>query len=312
MQDNWIIATSVLLSLSNSLTAQVNLVPNGGFEVVDSCPYSAGQIKFAPPWFPSTQCTPDLFHECGSSYYSIPANLNNCIVEPSQGVGMARILVYGQFEYIGVKLIDSLRVNRKYIFKMDILKNCGPFGSVGSVGVIATTDSLVNMSLLFQSFNLTPTINHDSTIYFNDFINWVNYQDTITAVGGELFITIGNFYSSENTPYDSLPDDWTFQSVILIDNISLTQLDTATSVVEEVNAGLQLAPNPTLGKVAISHNGKRGLKSVAVTDLSGKLQQFYGPVREVDVGGLSNGIYLVVMEFEGGVKTVRKLVVQRE
>lgn len=50
-----------------------NIVQNGGFEEIDFCPNSAGQIWVAEPWFGSNG-SPDLFYTCGYNTYSIPQN----------------------------------------------------------------------------------------------------------------------------------------------------------------------------------------------------------------------------------------------
>lgn len=58
----------VFCAVAFKATAQntpVNLVPNGGFEIYDECPNSAGDLNQCESWGAQIG-SPDFFHLCGS------------------------------------------------------------------------------------------------------------------------------------------------------------------------------------------------------------------------------------------------------
>ncbi len=78
--------------------AQDNLVPNGSFEEIDTCPsyfsLCAGHIESAVPWFNPTSGSSDLLHQCAPTEES--CGVPHYGVLPFEGVGMARITLYGE------------------------------------------------------------------------------------------------------------------------------------------------------------------------------------------------------------------------
>ena len=51
-----------------------NLVPNYSFETFSTCPFSAGQIYYAPPWVDPTTTSSDYYNSCASMGTDVPVN----------------------------------------------------------------------------------------------------------------------------------------------------------------------------------------------------------------------------------------------
>src|SRR5690349_3253093 len=92
------------------LVAQ-NLVPNGSFEDVTTCPTGFGQLENAVPWT-SFRASPDVFHGCATGDFDVPTNLFGTRTAAT-GVGYAGMYCYysaltNRREYIGVELSEAL------------------------------------------------------------------------------------------------------------------------------------------------------------------------------------------------------------
>lgn len=68
-----LLLTIFLLLLSTVMWAQ-NLVPNGNFESLSSCPTQFAQTHLAPPWIQYTGGTTDFLHTCGNGRVVVPTS----------------------------------------------------------------------------------------------------------------------------------------------------------------------------------------------------------------------------------------------
>ncbi|OJJ16364.1 hypothetical protein BKI52_34305 [marine bacterium AO1-C] len=113
-----VIVVLILLfaGVSNSIGQEKNLVPNPGFEVLDSCPKAFGEVHRLKYW-ENYHYTPDLFHECAATkYVKVPINFFGQQA-PASGRAYAGITVYHQKypnEIIGVKLKEPLQKGISY------------------------------------------------------------------------------------------------------------------------------------------------------------------------------------------------------
>ncbi len=138
-------------------------------------------------------------------------------------------------------------------------------------------------------------------------------NEIYTAMGGEVYLTLGSFISDEDTDVINDTSAITGYSYYFIDDVSVRRIEPPNGVKDSEMYGFDIYPNPATTTVAISHNSNRRISTVTITDLSGReLQSHGGAVREIDVSGLNKGVYMVQVQFENGAVAVRKLVVQRE
>jgi hypothetical protein len=132
-------------------------------------------------------------------------------------------------------------------------------------------------------------------------------------MGGEVYLTLGSFISDEDTDVINDTSAITGYSYYFIDDVSVRRIEPPNGVKDSEMYGFDIYPNPATTTVAISHNSNRRISTVTITDLSGReLQSHGGAVREIDVSGLNNGVYMARAQFENGAVAVRKLVVQKE
>jgi hypothetical protein len=191
----------------NRIQAQVNLVPNHSFEVLDSCPYLFGQLRFASPWFHPHHptivgyCSSDLYSDCSSvTYLQTPSNYSG-YQYPRTGSAYVGIGLYTNFldpyshEYIEAMLTDSLEMNRKYCVAQYIVPAENFCGASSAIGVYFSNDTCQLNT--FVTLNVLPHVPQailDSNNIVSDTTSWTQIYISFIAQGGERFMTIGNFW----------------------------------------------------------------------------------------------------------------------
>jgi OOP family OmpA-OmpF porin len=203
---------TILLLLPLAVFSQ-NLVPNPGFENFNACPNNISQITRATGWFSPSLATPDYYNYCDpTNVFSVPYNAHGYQLART-GNGYAGIFAASPLvsyrEYISIRLIEPLTAGVKYKISFFVclknkcydtisFSNCGYASS--QMGLYLSNDSIhvPNTSLLTQ----TPQV--ASSVVINDTLLWTEIGDTITAVGGEKYVTIGCFADSANILYQHL------------------------------------------------------------------------------------------------------------
>jgi Secretion system C-terminal sorting domain len=257
-----------------------NLVPNPSFEDTLHCPQYISQINYAPPWFdPSTMGTPDYFNECYNFPWvlvDVPTNVFGYQYART-GQAYAGIFtwsggsVVNAREYIEVQLIDSLVAGIKYrvSFYANLADSlwyaCNSIGAYLSQTLISDTTGHV-LPYSPQIFNISSNPLTSKT-------GWTLISAVFTAVGGEKYITIGNFINDSNS--DSIyvgaggslfsPD----QSYYYIDDVSVIP-DSITGFNEHnsILNRIKIYPNPFSSKLEIQSSEK--LRQIIIYDLLGE------------------------------------------
>lgn len=98
------------IAIGFTAAAQTNLVPNGSFEIYDTCPYFPDQIHFATGWFQANLGTSDYFNEC----YDGPF-LNNTGVPNNFAGNRTALNGKGYAGYYSSSTVDDLTYEREYI-----------------------------------------------------------------------------------------------------------------------------------------------------------------------------------------------------
>jgi OmpA-OmpF porin, OOP family len=295
------------LICSNSL-GQFNYVPNPSFEVYDTCPYFSasspyGGINYAIPWFqPCTQTnSSDYFNICAlNSDFSVPQNVGGYQMAKS-GTAYAGIAIRASQnanyrEYIEVELIDTLQGNHRYCLSF--------FVSIANNSEIATdaihahlSNNAILQSDLFTVLNLGKTISNTPGLFIQDSLNWVEIKGNFIANGGEKFLLIGN-----------LEDDSLSQPVVVnfgilnaayyyIDDVSLINCDSLTSISEPDFQKIRLHPNPAQDLLTIDVHA--GTNQIAVYSMDGRkvfeFSKIYNSNQELtlDISAYSKGTYIL-------------------
>ena len=194
-----------------------NLVPNYSFENYSACPLTAGgQVTLAIPWGSATStCSTDYFDYCSSSIFT---------QAPRTGSGYTGLYFYGMSdtrEYLQVKLDSFLKVNKCYYVEFYVSLSEYMTEAVNNIGA--------NLSII-QPFGILPNLQslpaHILNIgnpIINDSINWVKVSSYYTALGGEQYLTIGNFFNNINTSVIGV-NPTNGQSYYYIDDITVEEV----------------------------------------------------------------------------------------
>lgn len=223
--------------------SQINLVPNGSFETITSFPQIGGEIKYAAPWT-TTHGSPDLF-----STFGIDASPGICCVcvpknaagfqYPRTGSNFAGIASYADItpniyrEMIGIKLIDTLKKNKCYLFKMYYaLANSS--SRISATHGVYFSDTLFFLAPNDYTTTTIPQILQDTVVFNSDTLKWQLISGVYKANGGEGFISIGNFRTQNqivsnfisNYNNTTLSCGWGNNSIVsyyYIDDVSLQE-----------------------------------------------------------------------------------------
>ena len=308
-----------LLCFISIANAQINLVPNPSFELYDTCPFSAGPITYTNNWqaASTTFGTPDYFNTCApsSSDGGVPFNFMGYQYAHS-GVAYAGIYVYQidiQFqtpvrEYLEVQLTDSLITGKNYCvsFYVSLFDNYRH----AACKLIAITEMGMYFSNNAVSVNnvlplpYTPQVKSDSGIYLSDTTNWMHVSGIYTALGGEKYITIGNFKGNNtdtttivNTIYDPT-------AYYYIDDVSIMRCNVGIDEIKNENDGGVIYPNPNNGEFTINLNKEYKNVEIEITDVIGQVV-YNAALKETTQTTVQlnakSGIYFIEVKTEAGI-----------
>lgn len=216
-----------------------NLVWNGGFENAASCPLdSRYDFFFSGPcvhWTGPKDGTADYYHrDC--AFAGSPTTTNNSL--PFEGKAFTGIYVSGKFgstynrEYIQGALKQPLKAGTVYFVsfrvKPVLASAAGIDRGIAEIGAYLG-DSLISFSnspdlLLRQQ---PQVVNQGRVI--NDTSQWFEVKGCFTAIGGEQYICIGNFFTDEANTIAPLTGNTGNPSLgyVLIDDVQV--LESATT-----------------------------------------------------------------------------------
>lgn len=240
--------------------AQINLVPNPGFESYENCPTMFSQVTpvlIPPPdyylndWLSPNSATPDYYNSCSGPGVngigvSVPDNVAGHI-PAFKGGAYTGIFLFATIdtlessrtyrEYVQVKLKEPLTKDEEYclsFYTRPMRHNISDSSSYvcvsRDISLAVTQEQLVNtdFSLHSSNFEIEPQLTPDSVL---NVIDWVNVATVYKAIGGEQWITIGNF-KNDTIPTDrvviekskmepTLNDDTLHYSYYFIDEVAV-------------------------------------------------------------------------------------------
>ena len=234
----------LIISLSQKLNAQINLVPNPSFELNDSCPKYLSEIDPTcrywftpinemislpnPPYSIGGWGTSDYYNKCAiNSDVCIPFNVlgfqNSRTGQAYCGISLIlnNSILFNNFkEYVEVKLKKSLSYNKEYCLEFyysvaELYSNIQDYYPIALEAI--ATDTLVYR---LSGINTQQPQNIYSVAQVSvklpqiiDTLNWIKVSGSFIAKGGEQYLTIGNFQHT-----DSLKDKSVY---VYIDDVKL-------------------------------------------------------------------------------------------
>ena len=187
--------------------AQVNLVPNGGFEEYTVCPSSEnpGVPDFLEyiGW-KSKLYTPDYFNSCSTNTsVSTPKNFIGYQL-PNSGDSYIGLFSYDYSSFNNIdnrelataKLTQTLVIGVKYYLRMKVAPTLNNYGDVinsftDKTGFLLSTNE--------TSVVLTNFAHLKADVILTDTLSWIELFTSIIADSNYCFITIGNLYDNANT-----------------------------------------------------------------------------------------------------------------
>ena len=254
---------ALLFVISINLTAQTNLVSNPSFEDTVRCPYSLAGLLLPSSackyWYDPDSSTSDYFNSCSQQINdcSIPNNLAGWQYARTGNAYAGFVtnnytLFVNYREYIQTRLDSTLIENHKYCVEFYI--------SLSNISNLATDNIGMYISNTIPApptapdcyTNCIPQINTPHPI--TDTANWVLISGTYTALGGEQYITIGNFYTDAQTDTVRVANqNGGDGSYYYIDDVSI--VDCTNDGVDELTkqSNYKLYPNPNSGLMTLEY-----------------------------------------------------------
>ena len=329
------IVTVMCLVLCSSLQAQ-NLVPNPSFEAHNGCPEGLtddwSKVQY---WYNANGGTPDYFHLCGadapsgSALAGVPLN-NRGQQWPVSGnayMGFYGVQIGNQQwrEYLQAELTKPLYFRFRYVVSFYVSLSESSQLAISTIGAHLSEQPPSSSDMLV--LDLEPQILPHPLQPITDTTNWVLVTDTFRSMhGGERFITIGNFFSNEQS--DTLlfnpnpnPPSGNYRAYYYIDDVSVVALDSVPSgvgITEQEALGFEVYPNPATDVVRFRVLDSSARSSVGMTvgvlDAVGRVLRYTTLTRgtqddhAVDISALPTGIYFLELTNTEGRKAVRKFV----
>jgi OmpA-OmpF porin, OOP family len=291
-----------LLIFSTKVPAQ-NLVTNGDFEQLVSCPTGLSQLTSTVSWFTPTNGSPDYFHECSTGSADVPENIFGYqYAHSGEGYGGIEpwaVSPNGYREYFETQLSSPLVAGTCYYFEMYV--------NTGDVCQFTTDDIQVYFSDVVvtgiatnQNLSFTPQISN-VTGNFIDTMSWVPVTGMYTATGGEEYIIIGNFKNNSQT--DTMEVNATGTNVYIyfyIDDVTLT-VCTGNNELDDDHR-VSIYPNPAVDFINIETASGNSAEFLIYDAASKKLLDIKNMIKTtIDISHLEKGVYYYKLRYDDGV-----------
>ena len=250
MKKRWISLISLLALLQYShLKAQNtdNLVFNPSFEEYTECPQrvdAIGIMSGVDAWWQPTKGSSDYFNPCGGRECQTPRNKMGYQV-PHTGVAYCGIYCSKENyrEYLQTELKEPLKAGHRYrVSFWASLADKSP-NAIATLGALLTSDRISDTTWNILMHNETtelengqkqviatyykPQVSNPSRYVLIYMDQWNEIAGEFTAVGGEMFLTIGNFNSfNHSSVIDTRADNTVLSGAYYyIDDVSVECLD---------------------------------------------------------------------------------------
>lgn len=302
-----------------------NLVPNGSFEISDSC--NSGQNIFVATGWKSYSGTPDYYNACSDSSSGVSVPYNIWGYEPAaDGFAYAGFYSYESTtvdarEYIGRQLTSQLTIGTKYFisFRVKPMNTAGANCANSGIGILFSTNPFKECPYPDSSSVIRPTPNRAtvfSSTIISDTLNWTIVSGYFTADSAYQYFEIGTLFADSLidtlTNVASNPYPWKI-GYYLVDDIIVEDSLTVGLEGASFQNYFNVFPNPfntstTIRFKAGSQNHKGIVK---IFDLMGnEVKQISNVNGEttIDRDNLSEGIYFLKLIIDGKTYT-RKITI---
>lgn len=193
-----ITAIACALFLTGGLFAQDNLVDNGSFEQSVGRVKRMGSISQCEGWASATGVKADYFLPTKEPGINTPDNLYG-FEEPMDGDAYAGIVAFSYGDkiprsYITTRLNETLKKGKKYCAQYNVSLAEGSKYAVNQMGMLFSKKQFESDSKANLIEN--PQVKTDEI--YNAQFGWYSVCGVFIAEGGEKYLTLGNFNSSQD------------------------------------------------------------------------------------------------------------------
>ncbi len=301
-----------ILSLCFCLKIQAqNIIPDYSFESDTACPFQPGQVYLLNSgWF--EYWSVDYFNSCDTSNsYGVPINR---IGFQNTHSGNGYVVLYGYYstvfsrEYIEAPLSITLQAGHKYYVSFYVSLGDTMQYAIENLGAMFT-DTIFD-PYPAPSYNWhtgTPQVENPAGNILNDKINWTEIAGNFIAVGGEKYITIGNFKNDAQTVKQNLGGTGSnnYGAYYYIDDVYVSDVPLGISnELRIISDELKVFLNPGNGVFAITSTAKTP-GNLIVTNILGEIiyeTKFFNNEQQIDLSHCAKGLYNV--RFGAAVKRI--------
>lgn len=275
-----------------------NLVPNPSFEKYLDCPDGKAQTIEIQNWYNPTLATPDYFNSCSNQFAGVPVNqfgeqlahTGNAYV----GFAVSNNENGGYREYLQCMLTNPLIHGEEYIIEFSLSLADAAMMACDRFGVFLSEES-ITMPMSNAPLEVSPQYETPISLPLTDVNNWQTFRDTLTANGGEFFLTIGIFpFDDGLTMYKTQGDlyccPYYFLDDVLLERLETVNIGESRKDIELItnlidSAVLTIIVNEEVGPIEIySQLGQLVLQVPSIPM----------GVSDLDVSGLSAGAYILL------------------
>lgn len=298
----------ILLICRLSLISQ-NLVINPSFEELEYCETTDPAVEVTIDadnyWYSPTDATPNHLNAChtsGGIFWSVPENSQG-FQEPHSGESYPGLItaqdstggIIGNYrEYIQSELAYPLTAGVEY--------SIGFWCSLGEKSALASNNLGLHISedafgIVGSSFIELEAALESDTIFETE--NWVQIHGKYTAVGGEKFITLGNFNDFYNTDYAVLDSNAFFaDAYYYIDDVYIIDSSEHVGVSDYRKLGkIRIYPNPTQESINVVSDYSAMILTLELHSIEGKkIWNEAGAGRQeisLDISNIPLGVYVL-------------------
>lgn len=247
-----------------------NMVYNPSFEEHSKCPErieSLGIMREVDAWWQPTGGSSDYFNVCGGRESGIPRNKMGF---QAARTGEAYCGIYCSQEhyreYLQTELKEPLQAGKRYRVSFWVSLSDKSPHAIATLGALLTptqiSDSTHGILMKRETENLgeagsqsiaipfTPQVYNSADTLIDNTKGWSEVSGEFTAIGGERFLTIGNFFTFNKSHVSPTLNDQTplRGTYYYVDDVSVVCLDCNVSVVPEET------PLPKVGDIIRLNN----------------------------------------------------------
>lgn len=200
------VGTRGILLLCLLLAAQLcigqNLAPNPGFETFSYCPvnFNVGQMEIVTDWRQASQGTADYFNSC-SRTVGVPDNAFG-YQEAHDGEAYLGLITFAPSkrnyrEYMQAKMEKKMAAGQLYCVSYYVSSADRSQYVTDGLGAVFTSNKVRHPA--FGHIPMAMDLANPAGNVLDDSRSWNLISDVYEAEGGEQYVTLGNFWTDNET-----------------------------------------------------------------------------------------------------------------